>query len=270
MQQLQILMRALEYIEQNLGNPAKTEEIADYCYCSKSSLEKIFRCLNNISIHDYIVRRKMSLAGRRLLENADVTVLDVALEFGFSGNEAFTRAFKQVWNMTPSEFRKKKCTAILFPQYIGYTTDAKGEDDSMKRKNVDISELYDLFVERRKCYFICTDIKGLLGFNDIARKAGDLAIIEALLRMEKAAGEEDYVFRIGADEFVMMTNSQDLDYANEIKEKILACNGNAFVYENQELPLELYVSVVKLDGNEMRYKELFDTLHTRILESKNI
>ena len=72
MQQLQILMRALEYIEQNLGNPAKTEEIADYCYCSKSSLEKIFRCLNNISIHDYIVRRKMSLAGKIIVDSLPV------------------------------------------------------------------------------------------------------------------------------------------------------------------------------------------------------
>lgn len=268
MQQLQILIRALEYIEENLSNPTKTEEIAEHCYCSKSSLEKIFKCLNRISVHDYIVRRKMSLAGKMLIEKPEMTILDVAMEFGFSGNEAFTRTFRQVWNMTPSEFRKAEHSAILFPQYTGYTEIGKGGSESMMRKNVDISELYDLFIARRDCYFVCSDIQGLISFNEISRKAGDLAIIEAMRRMEAAAGEEDYVFRIGADEFVMMTNSKDAEYANTVAEKVLRCNGQTFPYEDGELELGLYVSVVKLHGNEMRYKELFDTLHNQILESK--
>lgn len=268
MQQLQILIRALEFIEQNLSNSTKTEEIAEYCYCSKSSLEKIFRCLNKISVHDYIVRRKMSLAGKMLIENPKFTVLEVAIEFGFSSNEAFTRSFRQVWGLTPSEFRKAKHTAILFPQYTGYTEIGEGAKDNMMRKNVDISELYDLFIARRDCYFVCSDIQGLVSFNEISRKAGDLAIIEAMRRMEAAAGEEDYVFRIGADEFVMMTNSKDVEYANSIAKKVLDCNGETFPYDDRELKLGLYVSVVKLNGDEIRYKELFDTLHSQILESK--
>lgn len=278
MQQLHILVRALEYIEEHLTEAVRTEEIADYCYCSKSSLEKIFKCLNRISVHDYIVRRKMSLAGKLLLEHRELSVLDVAVAFGFSGNEAFTRSFKQVWNMTPSEFRKNSKeygashATILFPQYTGYTEidaaiSAESRDDRM-RKNVDISELYDLFIARRDCYFVCSDIQGLISYNEISRKAGDLAILEAMRRMEAAAGEEDYVFRIGADEFVMMTNSHDAQYANEIAKKVADCNGKTFAYEDRELKLGLYVSVVKLNGDEMRYKELFDTLHERILESK--
>ena len=267
MRQLQILIKALEYIEEHLCEAVKTEEIADYCYCSKSSLEKIFRCLNRISVHDYIVRRRMSLAGKMLMEKPEMTILDVAMEIGFSSNEAFTRSFKQIWNMTPSEFRKAEHTTILFPQYVGYTQIGEGEGDMM-RKNVDISELYDLFIARRDCYFVCSDIQGLISYNEISRKAGDLAIIEAMRRMEAAAGEEDYVFRIGADEFVMMTNSTDLEYANAIAKKVLDCNGNTFAYEDRELKLGLYVSVVKLNGDEMRYKELFDTLHNQILESK--
>ena len=129
-------------------------------------------------------------------------------------------------------------------------------------------KLRDLFIARRDCYFVCSDIQGLISYNEISRKAGDLAIIEAMRRMEEAAGEEDYVFRIGADEFVMITNSRDIEYANAVAQKVLNCNGNTFAYEDGELKLGLYVSVVKLNGNEMRYKELFDTLHSQILESK--
>ena len=278
MQQLHILVRALEYIEKNLSSSLRTEDIAEYCYCSKSSLEKIFRCLNRISVHDYIVRRKMSLAGKMLLEKPSSTILDIALEFGFSSNEAFTRSFRKVWDVTPSEFRKGASrgktghTTILFPQYVGYTEvemDLKIESgDDRMRKNVDISELYDLFIARRDCYFVCSDIQGLTSYNEISRKAGDLAILESMRRMEAAAGEEDYVFRIGADEFVMMTNSRDIEYAKEVAKKISDWNGKPFSYEEKELKLGLYVSVVKLNGDEMRYKELFDTLHQQILESK--
>ncbi len=268
MQQLQILMRALDYIENNFSESLKTEEIAEYCHCSKSSLEKIFRCINNISVHDYVVRRKMTVAGKYLLEKRETTILDVALEYGFSSNEAFSRAFKSVWNVTPSQFRERKHTTVLFPKYVGYTDMEKGENDNMKRKNVDISELYDLFLERRECYFICCDIQDLLGFNNISRKAGDLAILEALKRMEEVAGEDDFVFRIGADEFVMVTGSKELSYADNVKEKILEMNDKTFTYEDEQLPLSLYTSVLKLSGNEMRYKELFDKLHETILESK--
>lgn len=278
MQQLQILVKALEYIEDHLFDVLRTEEIAEYCYCSKSSLEKIFRCFNRISVHEYIVRRKMSLAGKMLMERPERTILDVAVAFGFSSNEAFTRAFRQVWNVTPSVFRKNStvgemCHAtILFPQYIGYTeikmeSKIESGDDRM-RKNVDISELYDLFIARRDCYFVCSDIQGLISYNEISRKAGDLAILEALRRMEAAAGEEDYVFRIGADEFVVMTNTRDLDYANAIAKKVADCNGDTFTYKDRELKLGLYVSVMKLNGDEMRYNDLFDTLHQQILESK--
>lgn len=62
-----------------------------------------------------------------------------------------------------------------------------------QRKPVDISELYDLFLERRDCYFICCDIKGLVPINEISVKAGDLAILEAVRRMESFAAEDDIV-----------------------------------------------------------------------------
>ena len=81
------------------------------------------------------------------------------------------------------------------------------------KKNVDISELYDLLKERKKCYFVCCDICHLIPINEISRKAGDLAILEAMKRISEAAGEEDVMFRIGGDEFVLLTNSGDEAYA---------------------------------------------------------
>lgn len=69
MQQLILLTAALEFIEQNLDSNIKTSDIADACYCSKSTIEKMFRCITNLSVHDYILRRKMTSAARLILSD---------------------------------------------------------------------------------------------------------------------------------------------------------------------------------------------------------
>ena len=108
----------------------------------------------------------------------------------------------------------------------------------------------------------------MLPINEISMKAGDLAIIEAMERMQREAGEEDIVFRIGGDEFVMLTNSEDIVYAEQICERIRSYNGQTFSFENQKIPLSLHISTVKFEGNMLRYKELFEQLHMTIHDNK--
>lgn len=266
MSQIELLANALDYIENNLNNDIKTSDIAEACFCSKSTLEKLFRCINNISVRDYIIRRRMTKAAQVISNNPNKKLLEIALQFGYNSNESFTRAFEQVWNCKPSEYRKYPRYFELFPRLICPLE--YGDDYMNNRKNVDISELYDLFIERNNCYFVCCDIKSLVPINEISFKAGDLAIIESLNRMNNAAGPEDIVFRIGGDEFALLTNSADASYAKEIAEKITARNGQTFSYEDQEIPLKLHVGYLKLESENLRYAELFEKLHTSIKESK--
>ena len=263
---MELLANALEYLETHLEEEIRTEDVAKACYCSKSTLEKLFKCVNNISVHDYLVRRRMMKAARLLHSRPELGILQVALQFGYSTNESFSRAFKQIWNCNPSEFRASERFTELFPRLL--LPIENGDEYMRGRKPVDISELYDLFVQRKDCYFVCGDIQNLMAFNDISRKAGDLAILTALQRMNEAAGEEDVVFRIGGDEFALLTNSTDVTYAEGIAEKIRACNGETVSYEGQELPLGLYVGVTKLSSGTIKYNELFTNLHQTIKESK--
>lgn len=135
------------------------------------------------------------------------------------------------------------------------------------RKQVDISELYDLLQERKDCYFICCDIMGMIPINEIARAAGDLAIIEAMNRLYDAAEAEDVIFRIGGDEFAVLTGSTDPEYAKQIADTIASHNKETFHYAGQDIPLSLYTSVVKLD-NTKKYSHVFTSLHTTIQENK--
>lgn len=265
MNKIEILTMAMEYIEANLSSEIKTEDVAGVCYCSKAALEKLFRCLNHMSVHDYVIRRRMTLAARMMRQQPEVSVLDVALAYGYSTNESFSRAFKKVWDCNPSEFKENPSHFELFPRR--YPPTMKGDEIFMK--NVDISELYELFKSRKNCYFVCCDIDHLIPINDISHKAGDLAILESLRRMEAVAGAEDVIFRIGGDEFVLLTDNEDAAYAEGLAERIRANNGKPIVFEGKEIPLRLHIAVTKYSSGNVRYKDLFEQLHNAIMEVKH-
>lgn len=264
MDKIEILANALSYIEDNLQSDIRTEDVALACYCSKSTLEKIFRFVNNISVKDYVLRRKMMLAAKDMMQNPKAILMEIALKYGYSTNESFSRAFKNVWNCNPSEFRTGDRFTELYPRKFPPTM----YGGTLMQKNVDISELYELFRNRRNCYFVCGDIKSLMPINTISTKAGDLAILEAMKRMENAAGENDIVFRIGGDEFVILTDSVDIAYAEAICEKIKMHNGESILFEDREIPMNMHVASVKFEGSIIKYNDLFYQLHEAINDCK--
>lgn len=266
MSKLELLSDALDYIESNICENITAEDVAEACYCSKSYLQKIFRYVNCCSIKEYIIKRRLTKAARDLVDNPNVSVLDIALKYCYSSPEAFTRAFKRFWQSNPSVFRKEARFTQLYPRQL---LPIKNGDDYMNgRKHVDITELYDLFVDRQECYFVCCDIKSLAPINEISYKAGDLAILEVLKRMDKVAGEEDVVFRIGGDEFVLLTNSKDMGYASDVSGEILKMNGQTFAFEGNEIPLSIHSAITRYNGKVLKYDELFTSLHNTIKDCK--
>lgn len=264
MHKIELLMAALEYIELHLCDEIRTEDVAASCFCSKSTIEKLFRSVHNISVHEYIVRRRMMLAARKLSQSPKTPILDIAIECGYSTHESFARAFEQVWNCKPSEFRHTKFTE-MFPRL--HAPCWKGDNYIMQKKSVDISELYDLFKERKDCFFVTSDIKNMISINEISRKAGDLAILEQIRRMTACSGDDDVIFRIGGDEFCMLTASNDAAYAEQIATKIRDMNNSTFSYEDREIPLSLHVTTVSLKECS-RMDEMFSGLHNAIKRSK--
>lgn len=265
MENLGLLARALEYMEKHLREELRTEDVASACFCSKSTLEKLFRYVNHLSVREYLIRRRMTLAARELWKNPDLGIMGVALEYGYNSHEAFTRAFKQIWNCKPSEFRERHRCSELFPRLC--VSLEEGENYMTNRRRVDISELYDLFRGRKDCYFVCCDIVSLVPINNISHKAGDLAILETFRRMEEATDAEDVIFRIGGDEFVILTASEERGYAERVAEKISGINGQPFAYEGQEIPLSLYVTIATVSGDS-RSEELLANLQKAIRDCK--
>ena len=267
MDHLALLNLALCYMEENISENITAEDVAKACYCSPSGLQKLFRRLAHYSVKEYLIKRRLTLAARDLLNRPQDSILDIALRYCYQSNEAFTRAFEAMWNCSPSAYRLERSFADLYPR-LNLSEYDYGDEYMSRKKMVDINELYDLFKERKNCWFVCCDIQSLVPINKIARKAGDLAIAETAHRMDQCSGPEDLVFRIGGDEFAMLTASVDSAYARQIADKILSMNGQTFTYEDKEIPLHLYADIACYTEKNLRYSELFTSLHQTIDGSK--
>jgi len=263
---IELLMLSLEYIERHIREDLRTSDIAAACFCSRSTLEKLFQHVTGFTVRAYIVRRRMTLAARLLSSDPEISILSVAVEFGYSSHEAFSRAFREVWGCSPSDIRGRKYVE-LFPRFTAPIE--KGDTYIMERRSVDISQLYDLFRDRRDCWFVLTDMVNLIAINEISRKAGDLCLVEQMNRMLSAVGEDDVVFRIGGDEFCILTASTSEEYANGIIEKIRAFNGQPVIFEGQEIPLSLYTVATRFSSESLRYSELFSQLHFALRDVKS-
>ena len=79
---------------------------------SEYHFSRKFRELSGIQLRDYLRYRKLALAAKRVRDSGD-SLLDIALDNGFSSHEAFTRAFKEAYGITPSEYRQNPVPLAL-------------------------------------------------------------------------------------------------------------------------------------------------------------
>lgn len=107
--QLQIMM---QYIHKNYREHITLGEIAGTVSVSKSSALNIFRKYLHISPISYLVNYRLKCAAK-LLESTDSSVYSVAAGTGFENAGYFCRCFKELFGVTPGEYRKNKKMAVL-------------------------------------------------------------------------------------------------------------------------------------------------------------
>ena len=92
------------YIEEHFAEDISLEQIAALAGFSKYHFSRLFHQYTDSSFYKYLNQKRIDYA-RTLLANPSLTVIEVALQSGFSSLSAFLRMFKQLNNCTPSEFR---------------------------------------------------------------------------------------------------------------------------------------------------------------------
>jgi len=94
------------WIDENIGEDLNIDRIASLFGMSRSLLTKEFRKHTNTSIVEYINTRKLQKAGS-ILVSTDMSITEASLESGFPSIGNFYRQFKELYGVTPTEFKKQ-------------------------------------------------------------------------------------------------------------------------------------------------------------------
>jgi len=100
------IRKITDYINQNFTRKMKSEEVANIGGLSTSRCLHLFKEEKGLSLSEYIKKLRIDY-GKYLLLNSDISLADCAIEAGFFDQSHFTKTFKQVERMTPSQFRRK-------------------------------------------------------------------------------------------------------------------------------------------------------------------
>lgn len=115
MDSLKRMNEALSYIEENLTNDIDFKEVARIALCSEYHFQRMFSFLAGVTLSEYIRRRRLTLSAFEL-NNNNMRVIDVAIKYGYSSADSFTRAFQGLHGITPSEARNKGQSLKAYPR----------------------------------------------------------------------------------------------------------------------------------------------------------
>ncbi len=110
------LNEVTKYIDDNLDKEIDYNHIARILGVNVYTMQRLFAVLTNITLSDYIRRRRMSSAGFDLYKG-DLKVIDVAVKYGYDSSESFSRAFQKFHGIKPSMV-KKNVHLNNFPRII--------------------------------------------------------------------------------------------------------------------------------------------------------
>lgn len=96
------------YIRDHIDEPLNREVLAAVAGFSVPHLHRIFTAATGESVARYIRHVRMERAGRKLRMGA-VDITEVALAAGYDTHSAFSKAFKQQFGLSPSDFRQLDC-----------------------------------------------------------------------------------------------------------------------------------------------------------------
>lgn len=100
------IFNIIDYIEKNMYEPIDIHDIASVSNYSTYHFCRIFRSLVGDSPKEYLRKRRLTIAAERLARG-EISILNIALDCQFESHASFTRSFKQLFKMTPEQYREK-------------------------------------------------------------------------------------------------------------------------------------------------------------------
>lgn len=106
------IKEAVHFISKNFHNDITVEDIADFCNISRGYLCKILKKHTGQSPQQLLMNYRMSKAAQ-LLQLTDLSIGDIGQAVGYANQLHFSRAFKTIYSVSPSQWRKN--TKVIAP-----------------------------------------------------------------------------------------------------------------------------------------------------------
>ena len=96
-----------EYIDNHYTEDMSVKNLCDKMYISKTKLYRLSMKAFGMGSSEYVMQKRID-AAKTMLETSDKNIYKIAEEVGFDDTNYFTRIFKKIVGMTPSQYKKSR------------------------------------------------------------------------------------------------------------------------------------------------------------------
>ncbi|WP_026571531.1 MULTISPECIES: AraC family transcriptional regulator [Sediminibacillus] len=171
------IQRAIDYMEDHLLEPINLEDVAKQAHVSAFHFQRTFAILTDISVGEYIRRRRLTLAAQELIQTSS-KVIDLAYKYGYDTPEAFSKAFRRQHGISPSESRRLSEMLTIYNR-LTIQVQLKGADPMKWR----IVEMEGFSVAGMKRSFSLTDDENLKEIPKLWNQVNNDGTDERLFRL---------------------------------------------------------------------------------------
>ncbi|WP_455716210.1 helix-turn-helix transcriptional regulator [Anaerosporobacter sp.] len=148
--QIQIIVDEIDKCIKNYNDEALTLRFLSHRLgYSEFHTTRKFKEISGMKFRDYLRHRKLAFALKEV-RDSEKSILDIAFDYGFSSHEAFTRAFKETYGVTPSEYRKKLNIVVLRTKITPFDRYFLGFGEIGMMKSTDDVKIYFVTIPAHK------------------------------------------------------------------------------------------------------------------------
>ena len=148
MENSELITKALNYIKsENKKSDITIDDVATHAGFSTDYFNRIFFAHTGFNIMEYVRFSRLKKAAH-LLRGTNNDILDIALDCGYEAHESFSRAFKNQYGVSPSEYRKKyEKVEAYYGDFYNDTIGARLLHEFKDFKLADSGEVIDYLLE---------------------------------------------------------------------------------------------------------------------------
>jgi len=246
--------RVIDFIEANIGGELRLKDLAGVAHFSPFHFHRIFSAMVGEMLNQFIQRIRIEKAAAKLAGNPKKSITAIAIDCGFSSSAAFSRAFREAFSMSPSQWRNG--------EYLGGRKDCSTNSKTNQTigkigKDFEVSALYidgdtkkpTWRVQMKDKRQVRVQVKEMPEFNvayvrHIGPYKGDAKLFEALFnKLMTWAGPRD-LLRFPETK-ILAVYHDDPEITDEDRLRVSAC-----ITVPKETPVEGEIGTMTIPGGK--------------------